>query len=152
MYSVWMLLKCPRFYYSEQCTCTHVLYFSLSEILLCTAQWTVWDSYQSVAVKHENENSTAAQPPIVIKRHTQVQNCGCDKHVKQATSVLPSGQRVERLKAKGRKFQHQPVDSGVQHGIIPRPPLPVLALLAYPRKKNTLLSGKLVDISEEPTY
>ena len=41
-----------------------------------------------------------------------MQNCGCDKHVKQATSVLPSGQRAAGLKSKDRQFQYQHVDFG----------------------------------------
>ena len=110
-----------------------------------------------MAVKHENENSTAAQPPIVIKRHTPVQNCGCDKHVKQATSVLPSGQRVERLKAKGRKFQYQPVDLGERHIIwfccccCCCFSLDILGL-SEGGKKGPVLPCKLVDVCEESTY
>ena len=29
--SLWVWLNCPRLYYSVHCTCTHVVYFSLSE-------------------------------------------------------------------------------------------------------------------------
>ena len=47
----------------------------------------------------QSENSMSAKPLIGIKHHTPKQfSCGCDKHVKQDASLLPSGQSVGRLK------------------------------------------------------
>ena len=69
--------------------------------------------------RQQSENSAAAQPLIAIKHHTpKPYDYGCYKHIKQAASVLPLGQRAEGLKTEDRKFQYQPVDLGVRHGMI----------------------------------
>ena len=97
-----------------------------------------------ISLWQQNENGAAAQPLIGIKRHTHVQNCGCDKHVKQATSVLPSGQRAGGLKTKDRQFQYQHDDFGCCF-FFP------WVLLTYPRGKIRVLPWKLVYICKKST-
>ena len=88
-------------------TCT-VLYFSLSQHSApCESCICLWSTR---IVRQESENTGTPQ-------NSSVSNCGCDQHVKQAPSVLLSGQGAGSLKTKGRKFQYQPVDLGVLYGM-----------------------------------
>ena len=53
-------------------------------------------------VQQHSENIMAAQPLIGMKPNTPQQlesteNCGCDKHVKQAAIILPHGQKVGKF-------------------------------------------------------
>ena len=99
MFLVWVLLNCTPFDYSV-IPCP-VLYFPLSKILLYIAQCTVLELHITLwsmrIVWQQSKNSVAAQPLIGIKATPPKQftvNCGCDKLVEQATSVLPP--RAER--------------------------------------------------------
>ena len=122
------LLQCAMYMYTRTyCTFHLAKFYSTQRSEPSESLISLWQ---------QNENGAAAQPLIGKKRHTQVQNCGCVKHVKQATSVLPSGQRVERLKTKGKKFQYQPVDLGVRHGMSFFVLFLSLVLLTYPSKKK----------------
>ena len=135
-----MSLKCLRFYYSVHYTCTHVLFtfrnFTLhSAVHRLSVASVCGQSELSAAAKRKqcgsptfNRNKTPHPKTVQCKT-------GYDKHVKQAISVLPSGQRAGSLKTKGRKFQYQPADLGVRHGMRFSFLFSPSVLLTYPRKK-----------------
>ena len=53
--------------------------------------------------------------------------------------MLPSGQRAGRLKTEGRKFQYQPTDLGVRHGMR----FFTLSTLDLPEEKSIVLPIKI---------
>ena len=138
--SVWVLLNCSRFLYSVHCTSTPVLYCSLSEIPLCTAQCSLWEPHQSVvnensaAARRKQRSSSAFDRNKTPHSKTVQRKTGCDKH-RQRAALRVEGGKTDRWR---QEVLDQPVDLGVRQGMIPPPPL---VLMTYPREKALFYLG-----------